>query len=214
MHEIVYGHHTNNIATIMLVRSIQDLLDQGALATEDLFCIKEGRLQSPDDGTLMDLIASRARQHDCSSALEMITRIEERRLYKRGLIITRYTAKLFRQLQGLSKRPTERKQLELKLCRELLGAVETEADCRILVFIPRVIDDSVDIPIHFPVSSRPYTYDEYMGWAAVTGLSRDDLEKYQRYARQILVVTPKEYLDTVTSARNTRRLIDILTEES
>jgi len=181
MFDIVYGHHVNAIASAMLLRCVQDLLDAEMLSPEEL------TLQ--EDASLVRLIRERAAQ-DCPSSYDLIRHIEQRSLYKRALIITKQmTPKLFREIDSLYAHPMQRKRVEQSLTQAISAMLGREIRSHeILLSIPKPPNYEIDIQIYYEAKSRPLGYHEFMEWGQATGLRADDLERFQNYTRRLLLV--------------------------
>ncbi|MBN1483378.1 MAG: HD domain-containing protein [Chloroflexia bacterium] len=203
MFDIVYGHHVNAIASTMLLRCVQDLLEAGLL--------EAGELTMQDDAGLVHLVRERAAQ-DCAGSLELIEDLLQRRLYKRGLIVTKQmTPKLFRELDSLHAQPRQRKRVEQALAQEfgpLLG--RPVRDHEILLSIPKPTNYEVDIQVYYEEKSRPLGYEEYMDWERATGLRADDLERYQNYARRFLVIAPADICALLKTPRGQEAALRLL----
>lgn len=203
MFGIVYGHHVNNIATAMLLRCVQDLLDEGLLNAQEL--------TMQDDATLMELVKERSAR-GCPSSYDLVKRIEDRRLYKRGIIVTKQmTRGLFRELDSLYEHPAQRKKVEEALAQELSSLMGKEIGSHdVLLHIPRPIPYEVDIQVYYGSKARPLGYREFMDWYEATGLHADDLERYQGYVRKSLVIGTPEVCEVLRTSQGQDAAVKLL----
>lgn len=163
MFSTVYWHHACRAAVVMLLRAIQDGLRAGHL--------EPGAIERSDDSSLLALLATAGAP---LLTRDLATRLRERRLYKRGLDVG-MDDPAFDRLEPLWFRPTQRAVVEDGWAAAL-GAGEGT----VLLDIPEPRPISVDLPIIVDE-------DEASEWDRVSGLSGEDLNRFQRWVRKIRV---------------------------
>lgn len=185
----VYWHHTNRIATVMFLRSLQEALGQQAFGAAEL--------ENSDDASVIALI-QRTTPPD-SIANELITALHQRHFYKRAMSLSEDDP-MFYRLTTLKYNPARRKQLEeawCKLAGEWLGRELRGHE--ILLDIPE--PKGFDIQLNVVCERPPHGWSNPVPWGEVSGLDSDDMRKFHRHVRRIHLVTKDNELAEVVQAR-------------
>jgi HD superfamily phosphohydrolase len=161
MFATVYWHHACRAAVVMLLRSVQGALRSGYLAPEAIECSDDAALLSrcaAADGLIGDLAQ----------------RLRDRRLYKRAIEVS-VDEDRFERLESLWFRPTQRAVVE-----DGWAAAVGADEGSVLLDIPEPRRIVVDLPVIVEG-------DEASEWDRVSGVSTEDLERFQRWVRRIRV---------------------------
>jgi HD superfamily phosphohydrolase len=165
MFATVYWHHACRAALVMLLRAIQEALRAGYVEAADL--------ERSDDAALLAVLTS----DDAPDLTRTLARrLRDRRLYKRGVEMGIEHAD-FDRLERLWFRPAQRSVLEDGWASAAGGGsgdvlLDIPEPRRIVVDLPVIVDE-----------------DEASDWDLVSGLSTDDLDRFQRWVRKIRVFT-------------------------
>ncbi|MDP9350690.1 MAG: HD domain-containing protein [Chloroflexota bacterium] len=202
MFDNVYWHHTNRACMAMLLRAVQDALDDGALRPEEL--------TGQDDASLLRLLSSR-RMPPTTRAL--IGSLSARRVHKRALEFATRSGAIFGRLDRLFYKPTARKQLELRLCEVVASATGLHvAPHELLLDIPKPEKWEVDVLVCF--QRPPIGMASVMSWKEATGMQSSDLAAYESHQRRIRLVTTARLRDRIWSLRDQVILPTIESEQS
>jgi HD superfamily phosphohydrolase len=190
----VYWHHTNRIATVMFLRSLQEALESKAFGGAEL--------ERSDDASIIALIQNTTASG--SVAHEMITDLHERRFYKRAFSLGEDEG-LFARLSTLKYNPARRKRLEELWCkmvgqwagRELRGH-------EILLDIPE--PKGFEIVLNVVCEQPPHGWPNPVPWGEVSGLDNDDMRKFHRHVRRIHIITKDSELANIVRTRATTLL--------
>ncbi|HEX2909714.1 MAG TPA: HD domain-containing protein [Chloroflexia bacterium] len=185
----VYWHHTNRIATVMFLRSLQEALEQKAFGGVEL--------ERSNDASIIALVQNTTPPG--SVAHELITDLHERRFYKRALDLSEDDG-LFARMAVLKYNPTRRKHLEELWCkmvgewtgRELRGH-------EILLDIPE--PKGFEIVLNVVCEQPPHGWPNPVPWGEVSGLNNDDMRKFHRHVRRIYIVARDNELAEVVRSR-------------
>jgi uncharacterized protein len=185
----VYWHHTNRIATVMFLRSLQEALDMGAFGAREL--------ENSDDHALIALI-QRTTPPD-SIANELITELHERRFYKRALVFSEDDS-MFIRLASLKFNPRRRKRLEELWC-EMVGQWTGRAlrGYEILLDIPE--PKGFELVLNVVCDHPPHGWQNPVPWGEVSGLNNDDMRKFHRHVRRMYIVAKDNELAEVLRAK-------------
>ncbi len=173
----VYWHHTNRIATVMFLRSLQEALTLGAFGGAEL--------ERSDDASLIALV-QRTTPPD-SIAHELITDLQQRHFYKRALSLAE-DSEMFARLSVLKYNPARRKRLEELWCKMLGEWIGRELrGHEILLDIPE--PKGFELVLNVVCEEPPHGWPNPVPWGEVSGLNNDDMRKFHRHVRRIYIVT-------------------------
>lgn len=196
MFDNVYWHHTNRACMVMLLRAVQEALLAGALTPAGL--------TGHTDASLLALLAS----GDMPPATrDLVARLDQRRIHKRGIEISARAGALFRRLTSLFARPVERRALEERLAAALAarsGAPVAGHD--ILIDIPKPERWSTDVWVWY--ARPPLGFEPLMHWPDAVGLGPSTLKRYEEHQRRIRLVVAEHLRPLVEEQRGA--LIDEL----
>ena len=190
----VYWHHTNRIATVMFLRSLQEAIGQGAFGGAEL--------ENSDDASLIALV-QRTTPAD-SIAHELITDLHERRFYKRAVSLAEDDP-LFGRLAVLKYNPARRKDLEeiwCKLLSEWTGQPLRGHEILLDIPEPKGFEIVLDVVCEQP----PPGWTNPVPWGEVSGLNNDDMRKFHRQVRRIHIVTKNSELAEIVRSRSAELL--------
>jgi uncharacterized protein len=188
MFATVYWHHACRAAVVMLLRAVQEALRSGELDAPTM--------ERSDDGSLLAALATSKQ----TMAAELAERLGGRRLYKRGIDV-RVDDAAFGPLEQLWFRPTQRATLE-----DGWAAALHEEPGSVLLDIPEPRRIAVGLPVvDNGVATR---------WDEVSGLSGDDLERFQRWVRTIRVFGGTHGIGTKLRERAPDLLTDFATTQT
>jgi len=132
MYPYVYYHHTARVAERMISRAIFLLMELGSLEEEELWCM--------DDISLMSVLRG-----STSLPKQLVTRIDERRLYKRGWEIS--LSQLPKHLDSDLKSFHMLKRLKEHLSRETVLRIEEDIAHELDIYPELVILDCPFPPV-------------------------------------------------------------------
>ncbi len=173
----VYWHHTNRIATVMFLRSLQEALESQAFGGAEL--------ERSDDASIIALIQNTTAPS--SIAHNLISDLHERRFYKRAFSLAEDDT-LFSRLTMLKYDPARRRRLEQKWCE--LAAQWTGRELggyEILLDIPE--PKGFEMVLDVVCEQPPHGWPNPVPWGEVSGLNNDDMRKFHRHVRRIHVIT-------------------------
>jgi HD superfamily phosphohydrolase len=179
MFDNVYWHHTNRAMMAMLLRAVQEALDAGAVAAEEL--------RGHDDASLLALLGA-PRMPPSTRALVEALRL--RRPYKVALEISSHAGRLYNQLDALFWDQAKRRRVEIALAGIVGEALaDPIAPHDVLVDVPKPEKWEMDVLVGFeapPVGMQPL-----MTWTEATGQRPSDLGIYEQHQRRIRLVAPE-----------------------
>lgn len=190
----VYWHHTNRIATVMFLRSLQEALGQGAFGGAEL--------ERSDDASVIALVQQTTPSG--SIAHELITDLHQRRFYKRALSLSDDDA-MFTRLAVLKYNPARRKRLEEVWCK--LASQWSGRELRgheILLDIPE--PKGFELVLNVVCEEPPHGWSNPVPWGEVSGLNNDDMRKFHRHVRRMHIVTKDYELAEIVRTRATELL--------
>jgi len=180
MFDNVYWHHTNRACMAMLLRAVQDALEAGGLAPEEL--------PRHDDASLLARLAEPAMP---PSTRALVGGLRGRVLHRRALEISPRAGAISAWLDRLFFDPPRRKRAETALGQALAEAIGLEiASHEVLLDIPKPERWEVDIWVY---SARPAVgLEPLMSWLDATGASAEQLARYEQHQRRVrVVVSPR-----------------------
>lgn len=185
MFDNVYWHHTNRTCMVMLLRAVQEAIQQQAMAPDDLWKL--------DDATLLN----RLREPSMPSGSRVLANALARRAFhKRALEISNRATELYGRLGNLWFDPRARRNVELQLTSALSDRLGRRIrDTAILIDIPKPERWKTDVWVVYdrpPIGMQPQ-----MHWRDVVGLSDDDFKQYEEHRRLIRIVTEPDIRDIV-----------------
>lgn len=178
----VYWHHTSRVATVMLLRAIHDALDSGIIASLDV--------ENSDDRSLLTML--RERSPSDSSTFRLVGALEGRALYKRAVVLTP-DDDLYGVLKRLKAFPVVRREVErhwVSMMRAKTRHPLTEES--ILLDIPesKRFATSMDVICDVP----PRGFRNPVPWSVVSGLTEQDMARYQYAVHRVRIVAASEDL--------------------
>lgn len=185
----VYWHHTNRIATVMFLRSLQDALELGVFGAAEL--------EHSDDDALIGLIQRTTPPESIANTL--ITDLYNRRFYKRALVFSEDDS-MFMRLASLKFNPRRRKRLEELWC-QLVGEW-TGRQLRgheILLDIPE--PKGFELVLNVVCEQPPHGWQNPLPWGEVSGLNNDDMRKFHRHVRRMYIVAKDNELVEVVRTK-------------
>jgi HD superfamily phosphohydrolase len=186
----VYWHHTNRIATMMFLRSLQEALESKAFGGIEL--------ERSDDASVIALIQNTTAPD--SIAHELITALHHRHFYKRVLSLGEDDP-LFARLSTLKYDPARRKRLEELWCK--LTAEWSGRELRgheILLDIPE--PKGFEMVLGVVCEQPPHGGSNPVPWGEVSGLNNDDMRKFHRHVRRIHLITKDTELANIVRAKS------------
>ena len=194
----VYWHHTNRIATVMFLRSLQEALLSN--------CVNSKELESSDDASIINLIRNSTEPLSISN--ELINDLRNRRFYKRALAFGE-DSPFFELLATLKFDPSRRKRLEELWCRHVASWIGRPLrGHELLLDIPE--PKSFEINVNVLSENPPPDWRNPIPWGLVSGLDSADLRKFHSHVRKVVVVAKdNEIADAVRDKRNI--LLDLVT---
>ncbi len=173
----VYWHHTSRIATVMFLRSLQEALLAGAFSSTEL--------ERSDDASIIALIQKTTERG--SIAHELITDLHNRRFYKRAISLGEDEA-YFSRLNTLKFDPARRKRLEEIWCEKVSGWTGRHLrGHEILLDIPE--PKGFEIVLDVLCERPPHGLSNPVPWGEVSGLDNDDMRKFHRHVRKVVILT-------------------------
>ena len=200
----IYWHHTVRIAVAMFTRFVQDGLDAEAVDPSSFYRL-------PDDALIEEL----AGKADRIPSGELIVRLKDRALYKRGITLyPEYAAgetefAISREelecVKELYRHPERRREKEAAIC-ELLSREEgiRLSGFEALLDIPRVVtvfdvDDFRELHVltasQTGAGSRFVPFDSY----GFTQLTADFAQEFERFSRRVQVICRPDLRDAVAA---------------
>lgn len=185
MFDNVYWHHTNRACMVMLLRAVQEALLAGAVTPL--------QLTGQTDASLLALLAAPAMP---PVTRDLVERLGQRRLHKRGLEISARAGTLYRRLTSLFAAPDRRRRLEQRLAAHLTERTgQPIADHAILIDIPKPEKWSMDVWVWY--ERPPLGFAPLMHLTDAIGLGPATLQRYETHQRRIRLVVAEEVLGLV-----------------
>ncbi|MCC6628163.1 MAG: HD domain-containing protein [Chloroflexi bacterium] len=182
MFDNVYWHHTNRACMVMLQRAAQEALLAGALPAASL-----------TDHTDASLLAVLAGPTMPPATRDLVTRLGQRRIHKRGLEISSRAGDLFTALTALYRAAPRRRAIELRLAARLAALTGAPvADYDLLIDVPKPERWSTDVWISY--EPPPLGFTPLMHWTDAVGLGPDALQTYEDHQRRIRLVIAEPLL--------------------
>jgi len=184
----VYWHHTSRVATVMFLRAIHDALEEGMVQPRDL--------EGSDDRLLLRLLHDRCPEN--SSSRRLVLALERRWLFKRAVILTDEDP-MYASLKLLKPFPMVRRDIELRWAATMRRRTgRALADESILLDIPesKRFGTAMDVSCTVP----PRGHRNPVPWSVISGLSENDMARYQRAVHRVRIVTVDEQLATEVAA--------------
>ncbi|NWJ95264.1 MAG: HD domain-containing protein [Chloroflexi bacterium] len=185
----VYWHHTNRIATVMFLRSLQEALENKAFGGAEL--------ERSDDASLIALIQNTTTPD--SIAHELITDLHARRFYKRVLSLGEDDGP-FARLSTLKYNPARRKRLEEMWCKMVAEwSGRALRGHEILLDIPE--PKGFEMVLGVVCEQPPHNRANPVPWGEVSGLNNDDMRKFHRHVRRIHLITKDAELANIVRTK-------------
>lgn len=185
MFDNVYWHHTNRACMVMLLRAVQEALTVGAVSA--------AQLTGQTDASLLTLLAGPTMP---AATRDLVERLSQRRLHKRGLEISARAGRLFKQLTSLFAVPDRRRALECQLAGRLADWTgQAVATHDILIDIPKPERWSTDVWVWY--DSPPLGFKPLMHWTDAVGIGPSTLQRYEQHQRRIRLVVAEHLLPAV-----------------
>jgi hypothetical protein len=189
MFDNVYWHHTNRACMVMLQRAVQEALLAGAL--------HPARLIGLTDAALLALLNEPVMP---AATRDLVARLGQRRIHKRGLEISSRAADLFDRLAERDQRADQRRATEHRLAAALRAASgQPIADHALLLDIPKPERWSTDVWISY--ARPPLGFEPLMHWTDAVGLGPEALRIYEEHQRRIRLVVDEAVLPLVEQHR-------------
>ncbi|HUV05373.1 MAG TPA: HD domain-containing protein [Armatimonadota bacterium] len=200
----IYWHHAVRIAVAMFTRFVQDGLDAEAVDPSSFYRL-------PDDALIEELAGTA----DRIPSGELIIRLKNRALYKRGITFypehaageTEFAVSReeLERIKELYWHPDRRREKEVAIC-ELLGREEgiRLSGFEVLLDIPRAVtvfdvDDFRELHVltasQTGTGSRFVPFDSY----GFTQLTADFAQEFERFSRRVQVTCRPDLRDAVTA---------------
>lgn len=202
----IYWHHAVRIAVAMFARFVQDGLDVGLIEPAEFYELS--------DDALVERLAGKA---DGVHSGDLIARLKDRTLYKRGFTLypeygagedefTISGAEL-EHVRELYWRPARRREKEIAICK-LLSAEEGIAlqGFEVLLDIPRVVTvfDVEDFrELHVLVTSQATGESTFVPFDSYgfTQLTADFAQEFERFSRRVQVICRPDLRDALVRHR-------------
>ena len=195
MFDNVYWHHTNRAMMAMLLRAVQEAMEAGQLAPEDLY--------GQDDASLLALF-SQERMPEGTRAL--VGALRMRRPYKVLLEVSARAGRLFNQLDALFWDQPKRRRVEMALAGSLNEALDMPvAPTDVLVDVPKPEKWEMDVQVSF--KRPPVGMAAQMSWADATGQRPSDLGIYEQHQRRIRIVSCEPLRDAIHAQSQAEQLL-------
>ncbi|MEI7553901.1 HD domain-containing protein [Candidatus Chlorohelix sp.] len=192
----VYWHHTTRIATVMFLRALQEALLENAFSAAEL--------ERSNDASIITLIQNNTQPG--SIAHELITDLNLRRFYKRAIALSEENP-FYNQLATLKFAPNRRKRLEEMWCAKISELTGRKLrGYEILLDIPE--PKGFDISLGVLCEQPPRDWHNPVPWGEVSGLNSDDMRKFHRHVRRVLVIVKDNELAEIF-----RQYADVLLEQ-
>ncbi len=185
MFDNVYWHHTNRACMAMLLRAVQEAVEAGVVAPDEL--------TAHDDASLVAFLSG-PQMPDATRRL--IAALRSRRIHKRAVEVSARAGDLFQRLGALYYRPRDRRAAEITLAEmaaHLVGAEVHDSD--VLIDIPKPEKWSADVWVEF--DRPPVGFATLMPWHEVVGAQSDDFRRYEEHRRLIRIVAPEPLRDVL-----------------
>ena len=200
----IYWHHAVRIAVAMFTRFVQDGLDAGAVDPSSFYRL-------PDDALVEELAGTA----DRIPSGELIIRLKNRALYKRGITLypehaageaeLAISGAELERVRDLYRHPGRRREKEVAIC-ELLSREEgiRLSGFEVLLDIPRVVtvfdvDDFRELHVlttsQIGGESRFVPFDSY----GFTQLTADFAQEFERFSRRVQVICRPDLRDAVAA---------------
>ncbi len=176
MFDNVYWHHTNRAMMSMLLRAVQEALEAGALAPDEL--------RGHDDAMLL---AALSQAQMPLGAQDLVHELRLRRPYKVLLEISSRAGRLYNRLDALFWDQGKRRRVEIALAEAISQAVDAPVPAHgLLIDIPKPEKWDMDVLVGF--DQPPVGMDALLTWAEATGQRPSDLGVYEQHQRRIRLV--------------------------
>ena len=176
MFDNVYWHHTNRAMMAMLLRAVQEAMEAGTLAPE--------QLRGHDDASLVALLREPRMP---LAARALVDELRLRRPYKVLLEVSSRAGRLFSRMDALFWDQPKRRRVEIALAEavgQTLGLPVAPHD--LLIDIPKPEKWEMDVLVGF--AAPPVGMEPLMSWADATGQRPSDLGVYEQHQRRIRIV--------------------------
>lgn len=199
----IYWHHAVRIAVAMFTRFVQDALDAGIIQPEIFYNLS-------DDALIENLAGLAPRL----ASGDLITRLKNRALYKRGFTVyPKYTSESdklstssgIETFQELYWHPCKRRENELAICNFISHAEGIPlSGFEILLDIPRAtsvfdIEDFRDLRVLTDSHARCFLPFNSSGF---TQMTVDFAQEFERFGRRLQVICRPDLRETVSLYRN------------
>lgn len=185
MFDNVYWHHTNRACMAMLLRAVQEAMEAGVIAPEEL--------TTHDDASLLAFL-SEPMMPDATRRL--VAALRSRRIHKRAVEVSARAGDLFQRLGALYYRPRDRRAAEITLAEMAAHMTGTEVhDSDVLIDIPKPEKWSADVWVEF--DCPPIGFSPLMPWHDVVGAQTDDFRRYEEHRRLIRIVATDPLRDVL-----------------
>jgi HD superfamily phosphohydrolase len=191
----VYWHHTSRIATVMFLRALHDALDAGA--------IKPHEIERSDDRMLLRMLQDRCLPE--STTARLVDSLELRKVHKRAIVLT-HEDPLYDRLKLLKAFPSVRRDIELHWVAHMGTVLDKQLDDEcILLDIPesKRFGAAMDVVCAVP----PRGHRNPVPWAAISGLTEQDLARYQRAVHRVRIVAQDESLAQAVASQQHELMI-------
>ncbi|MBI3968131.1 MAG: HD domain-containing protein [Chloroflexi bacterium] len=181
----VYWHHTGRIATAMFVRALYEALVGELVGAREL--------EASDDLSLLRLLEERCPPDTLAGSL--LRRLLSRDLFKRAVVLS-WSHPAFERLAALKRRPAALRDLEHRWSERLSRITGLSIPVgAILLDVPE--EKTFTAPFSVICDLPPPGYANPVPWSAVSGLGEDDLARYQRRARRVMILAETAELAAV-----------------
>ncbi len=179
MFDNVYWHHTNRACMAMLLRAVQEAIEAGVIAPEEL--------TAHDDASLLAFLSG-PQMPDATRRL--VAALRSRRIHKRAVEVSARAGDLFQRLGALYYRPRDRRAAEITLAEMAahISGIEVH-DSDVLIDIPKPEKWSADVWVEF--DRPPIGFSALMPWSEAVGAQSDDFRRYEERRRLIRIVAPE-----------------------
>lgn len=185
MFDNVYWHHTNRACMAMLLRAVQEAMEAGAVAPEEL--------TAHDDASLLASLGQPAMPN---GTRRLVAALRSRRIHKRAVEVSARAGDLFQRLGALYYRPRDRRAAEITLSEMAATITGTEVhDSDVLIDIPKPEKWSADVWVDF--DRPPIGFAPLMPWHEVVGAQTDDFRRYEEHRRLIRIVATEPLRDVL-----------------
>jgi HD superfamily phosphohydrolase len=188
MFDNVYWHHTNRACMAMLLRAVQDALESGALAVEEL--------PRHDDASLLARLQEAAMP---PTTRRLARALRERALHKRALELSPRAGPVYGWIDRLFQDPPARRRAERALGEALAAEGVAVADADVLLDVPKPERWATDVWIYY--ARPPVGLESVMTWSDATGTQPEQLARYEQHQRRVRVVTAPHLAERVWQRR-------------